>query len=193
MQAARGASLNLSADARPKPGSPRLRLVFVGVFLAAYATDVVSKIVAVRTLGGGEDVELVGRWLQLHLTRNPGAAFSTAESLTPLLSLLAIGATCVVLFVARRLGSRLWAVSLGLLLAGILGNLTDRVLRDPGPLRGHVVDFLMLPNWPVFNVADICINVGAGLALLASFRGIAVDGARLAREPKTASPQDPAE
>jgi signal peptidase II len=193
MQAARGASLNLGADVRPRPGDPRLRLVFAAVFLAAYAVDVVSKIVAVDTLSGREDIQLVGDWFQLHLTRNPGAAFSTAETLTPVLSLLAVGASGVVLYVARRLGSRLWAVSLGLLLAGILGNLTDRVFREPAPLQGHVVDFFMLPNWPVFNVADICINVGAGLALLASFRGIAVDGARLDREPKTPVPQDPTE
>jgi signal peptidase II len=191
MQAARGASLSLDADARPKAGEPRLRLVFAGVFLAAYAADVVSKVVAVDTLTGREDIELVGEWFQLHLTRNPGAAFSTAETLTPVLSLLAVGASCVVLYVARRLGSLLWAVSLGLLLAGILGNLTDRVFREPGPLQGHVVDFFMLPNWPVFNLADICINVGAGLALLAAFRGIALDGARLEPRRAAPAPQDP--
>ena len=81
------------------------------------------------------------------------------------------------LYVGRRLGSaRLGGRRSALLLAGIAGNLTDRLLREPGPLRGHVVDFLMLPNWPVFNVADICINVGAGLILLQAFRGIGIDG-----------------
>ena len=63
-------------------------------------------------------------------------------------------------YLARRIGSVGWAIALGLLLAGVAGNLTDRLVREPGPLRGHVIDFFMLPNWPVFNVADICINVG---------------------------------
>jgi len=144
----------------------------------AYAVDVVSKIVAVDRLTGRADIELVGEWLQLHLTRNPGAAFSTAETLTPALSLLAIAASLVVVFSARRLGSTAWAVSLGLLLAGIVGNLTDRLFRSPGPLHGHVVDFLMLPNWPVFNIADICINAGAALIVVNAFRGISLDGTR---------------
>ena len=72
----------------------------------------------------------------------------------------------------------MWAAGLGLLLAGVSGNLTDRLLRDPGPLRGHVIDFLMLPNWPVFNVADICINVGVGLILLQVLRGVSLDGSK---------------
>ena len=66
----------------------------------------------------------------------------------------------------------------GLLLAGVAGNLTDRMFREPGPFRGHVIDFLMLPNWPVFNVADMCINVAAGLILIQAFRGIRIDGTR---------------
>ena len=69
-------------------------------------------------------------------------------------------------------------MALGLLLAGVAGNLTDRIVREPGPLRGHVVDFLMLPHWPVFNVADICINIAAGLIMLQAFRGIRLDGTR---------------
>jgi len=180
MQAARGASLNPSADAHPDStvGVGRYRLVFAGVFLGAYLVDVVSKIVAVEKLTGRPDIELVGTWLQLHLTRNPGAAFSTAETLTPALSLLAIVASCIVVWSARRLGTRAWAVSLGLLLAGITGNLTDRLFRAPGPLHGHVVDFLMLPNWPVFNIADICINAGAALIVVNAFRVVSLDGTR---------------
>ena len=101
---------------------------------------------------------------------------------TPLLfSLLAITAVVVVICLSRRLGSLGWAVALGLLLAGVAGNLTDRLFREPGPLRGHVIDFLMLPHWPVFNVADICINVAAGLILLQAFRGIRIDGTPASR------------
>ena len=75
-------------------------------------------------------------------------------------------------------------MALGLLLAGVGGNLTDRMLREPGPFRGHVVDFLMLPHWPIFNVADMCINVAAGLILVQAFRGIKLDGSRVARGPR---------
>ena len=131
-----------------------------------------------RHLDGRPDVPLVGDLLVLHLTRNPGAAFSTGTEYTVVLSCLAVVAVCVVLYLSLRVRSVLWAVGLGLLLAGVSGNLTDRVLREPGPMRGHVIDFLMLPNWPVFNIADICINVAAGVILLQAFRGVRLDGTR---------------
>ncbi len=152
--------------------------IFAGVALAAYAVDVVSKIAAVARLSDGRDVPLIGDLLVLHLVRNPGAAFSTGTAYTEVLTCVAIGAVVVILYVARRIGSVGWAVALGLLLAGVSGNLTDRLVREPGPLRGHVIDFFMLPNWPVFNVADICINVAAGLILVLVFRGIGIDGTR---------------
>jgi signal peptidase II len=98
--------------------------------------------------------------------------------MTLLLSMIAIGAATFVLYLSRRLGSTLWAVGLGFLLAGILGNLTDRVFRDPGPLRGHVIDFLQLPNWPVFNVADICINIAAAVIIVQAIRGVRIDGTK---------------
>jgi signal peptidase II len=163
-----------------------LRLAFFGVAIAGVTLDQVTKALALKHLDAG-DIDLIGSWFTLHLTTNPGAAFSTGTQYTLLFSLLAITAVTVVIYLSRRLGSRVWAVALGLLLAGIAGNLTDRLFRDPGPLRGHVIDFLMLPNWPVFNVADICINVGAGLVLLQAVRGIRIDGTREpAREDKTA-------
>jgi signal peptidase II len=81
-----------------------------------------------------------------------------------------------------RVRHRGWAVALGLLLAGVLGNLADRLLRAPGPLRGHVVDFFQLPHWPVFNVADICINVAAVLLVVLLSRGVRLDGTRHAEE-----------
>ena len=179
MQAARGASLSSSDPVqveRPRPRG-RVRLLFAAVALAAYATDLATKEWALRTLADG-DVPVLGDWLTLHLTFNPGAAFSTGTEFTIVFTCLAIVAVAVVLWLSRRLGSRLWACALGILLGGVAGNLTDRLFRDPEPLRGHVVDFLMLPNWPVFNVADMCINVAAGLIILQTFRGIALDGTR---------------
>jgi signal peptidase II len=152
----------------------------------AYAIDVAAKTFAVEKLAGGEDVELVGGWLVLHLTRNPGAAFSTGTELTLLLSAIAIAAAAVVAYLARRIGTRAWAWALGLLMAGICGNLTDRIAREPGPFRGHVVDFLMVPHWPVFNIADICINVAAALIVLQAVRGVRIDGTRTAAREREA-------
>ncbi len=152
--------------------------VFAVVAATMYVVDLVSKIVALDRLEGRADVRVVGDLLQLHLTRNPGAAFSTGTQYTVLLSCIAIAAVFVVLWLSRRLRNLTWAVALGFLLAGVAGNLTDRMFREPSPFRGHVIDFLMLPNWPVFNVADICINIAAGLILIQAFRGIRLDGTR---------------
>ncbi len=82
------------------------------------------------------------------------------------------------LWFARAAGSLGWACASGFLLAGVTGNLTDRIVRPPGVLHGHVIDFLQLPNWPIFNVADMCINVAAALIVILAFRGIRLDGTR---------------
>jgi signal peptidase II len=171
MQAARGASLN-PGDPDRKPTSRRPLLLFAATATVAYLLDLVTKTLAMDRLQGRPPVKVVGDLLQLNLVRNPGAAFSTGTSYTLLLSLVAIAAVGFVLFTARRLTSLLWAFGLGCLLGGVLGNLTDRVFRDPGFLRGHVVDFLELPNWPVFNVADICINVAAAVIVIQAIRGV---------------------
>jgi len=175
MQAARGASLNSSDPGESTPVRRPLG-IFFGVAVVAFVTDLVTKTLAVARLEGREPVPVIGDFLQLTLVRNPGAAFSTGTGYTVVLTVIAVSAVVVVLVLARRLGSPLWALALGLLLAGVAGNLTDRVFRAPGPLRGHVIDFLMLPNWPVFNLADICINVAAGLILVQAFRGIRING-----------------
>ena len=176
MQAARGASLNDSDhdhDTTVRPDRP-LGL-FVTVAAVAYLLDGLTKVLAVSRLEGREPVPVVGELLQLTLVRNPGAAFSTGSSYTLVLSLIAVGAVVVVLVLARKLASRLWAFGLGCLLGGVLGNLTDRVFRQPGFMRGHVVDWLQLPNWPVFNIADICINVAAAVIVVQAIRGISHD------------------
>ena len=179
MQAARGASLSSSDPVQAVQARPRgrARLLFATVALVAYAADLGSKEWALRALADG-DVAVLGDWFTLHLTYNPGAAFSTGTEFTIVFTCLAVVAVAVVLWLSRRVGSPLWAAALGILLGGVAGNLTDRLFRDPEPFRGHVVDFLMLPNWPVFNVADICINTAAGLIILQTFRGVALDGTR---------------
>ncbi len=178
MQAARGTSVETATDPTGTPRRARLWFLFAAVALVLYATDVITKIIAVDKLTGRDDVQVIGEILQLHLTRNPGAAFSTGTQFTVALSCVAVVAVVVVLWLSRRIGTMGWAFALGALLAGIAGNLTDRILREPGPFRGHVIDFLMLPNWPVFNVADICINFGAALILIHAFRGIRINGTR---------------
>jgi signal peptidase II len=182
MQAARGASLTgdheVDPPVRPRGSKARLLAVFGLVAVTMYAVDVISKIIAVDRLDGRPDVEIVGDFFVLHLVRNPGAAFSTGTGYTQVFSCLAIAAVVVILVLARRIGSLGWAFALGFLLAGVAGNLTDRLVREPAPLRGHVIDFFMLPHWPVFNVADICIDIAAGLILIQVFRGIRLDGTR---------------
>jgi signal peptidase II len=180
MQAARGASLSDSDDQSPHPPPSRRRLlgVFATVAVVAYLLDLLTKTLALRRLEQGTPVEVLGDWFRLTLVFNPGAAFSLGTSATVFLSLFAIVAAGAVLFVARSVGDLLWAVGLGLLLGGILGNLTDRVFRDPGPLRGHVVDMFQVPNWPVFNIADMCINVAAAIIVVQAFRGVSHRGGR---------------
>jgi signal peptidase II len=180
MQAARGTSLSDTTDPHPT-GNPssrraRLTLLFAAVAATAYVIDLVTKLIAVSQLSGRPDVDLVGELLVLHLTRNAGAAFSTGTEYTVALTCVAMVAVLVVIWLSRRVGSVGWAVALGLLLAGVCGNLTDRLFRSPGPMRGHVIDFVMLPHWPVFNVADMCINVAAVLILVQASRGIRING-----------------
>ena len=124
-------------------------------------------------------IEVLGDWLQITYTLNPGAAFSMGGSFTVLLSAVAVGVSIVIVRVASRLGSVAWAVALGGILGGALGNLTDRILREPGPFRGHVIDWISVPNWPVFNVADSAIFCSALLMVWLSFRGVGLDGTRV--------------
>jgi len=186
MHAARGTPVDHRDDGPGRTGErllaqPSSWLLFIAVAVVMVAIDQVAKVLAVRHLAGQPDREVVGELLQLHLTYNPGAAFSLGTRFTVAITCLACLATLVVLWISRKAVSKVWAVGLGLLLAGIDGNLVDRLVREPGPFKGHVVDFLMLPNWPVFNVADICINVGVGLILLQVLRGVSLDGSRAER------------
>ena len=140
------------------------------------AADVATKTWAVERLSPRE-IELFGGLVVLHEQRNPGAAFSLAGGATVLFSLVALVIVGFILRTARRVVSPWWGLALGLLLGGAGGNLVDRLFRAPGPLRGHVVDFVDLhwngeSIWPVFNVADMAIVTGAAVALLLSFRGV---------------------
>jgi signal peptidase II len=181
MQATRGTPLTSAAPGPTRrPGSSGHRAVFASVALAAYFVDLGTKLLAVHRLTEGDPVDVVGSWLRFDLVRNPGAAFSTGTSYTLLLSVIAVVAAATVIRYGRRLGDRTWAIALGLLLAGVCGNLTDRVFRAPGFMRGHVVDFLEFPHWPVFNVADMLIDAAVLLILVQTWRGVRLTGARSA-------------
>jgi signal peptidase II len=183
MQAARGASLtsDTGPDSGRSPAQSRTAArsgLILTVAVLAWVLDLTTKIVAQHELADRGPVNLIGSLLRLNLTRNPGAAFSTGTGMTPVISVFACVAFVAAVVFARRVRATTWAWAFGLLLAGIAGNLTDRLFRAPGPLRGHVVDFLQLPHWPIFNVADICINVAAGLIILESVRGVPLGGRR---------------
>jgi len=146
--------------------------------VVVFVADLVSKTIVVATLSHRAPIRLLGGFLTLTELRNSGAAFSIGTSVTVVFTLIALGVIVAILRTARRLRSLPWAVSLGLLLGGAAGNLGDRLFRSPGFLRGHVVDWIQLPHWPVFNVADSCIVCGGILAVLLAARGISIDGTR---------------
>ena len=164
------------------PRKPDRRRLMFGLILTAVlviAVDQLSKAWAVEALTGRGRVDLVGDLFGLRLTRNPGAAFSLATGATWIFTILATVVVCIIIRIARDLGSRLWALTLGLLVGGAVGNLLDRLFREPGFARGHVVDFFQLPHWPIFNVADSSIFCAALLIGWLGLRGIGVNGERV--------------
>jgi signal peptidase II len=176
VQAAGGASLS---DVNETKAAPRRRVgILLTVAVVVLLVDVVSKLVAVAGLSDRDELHVLGDLLVLRLVRNPGAAFGFAQGATIVFTAVAVVVVMVILRVARQLRSTSWAFALGLVLGGAVGNLSDRVFRAPGILRGHVVDFIELPHWPVFNLADSAIVSGGVLMVLLSLRGISYDGTR---------------
>jgi signal peptidase II len=176
----------------------RVRLLAT-LALTIVVLDLITKIVAVATLSQAtppaEQPRILGGLIWFSLIRNPGAAFSMATGMTWILALIAIGVVIYIIRIAPKLRSTWWAVCLGLVLGGAIGNLIDRIFRSPGFLRGHVVDFVSVfgPNaeyFPVFNVADSAITVGGVLLVFtAVVLGIDLDGTRM-RDSKNAVPEN---
>ncbi len=169
-----------------RPATSRALTVLGVTALLAVILDQVVKELSTKNLVEGEPVEILGGLVHLSLLRNSGAAFSLGSGFTwvfPLVTLAVIGWIGIM---ARRLRSVPWALALGLVLGGALGNLGDRLFRAPGVLRGHVVDFLQLPHWPIFNVADMCITSAAVLIMvLAVVRNVGIGGERYGRQERT--------
>jgi signal peptidase II len=163
------------------------------IALAVLALDQGTKYLVLNGLTENELVPVLGELLQFRLVKNPGAAFSLLSGST---WIFAIAASVVVVFIvlfARRIRSLSWATVFGLLLGGTTGNLTDRLLREPGFGVGHVIDFIQIPVLPaIFNVADVGIVSAMGLFILLTLRGVGLDGVRAQRrvtEPAAESPE----
>lgn len=165
-----GASTGARESAE-EPGDRPTRSAVVPLLWVALvvAIDQLTKVWAVHALEDGP-IDVVGETVRLRLTRNPGAAFSNFQGYTPLLALLAAGVTVFLVRAVRRETDRWTLAGLVLVLAGALGNLVDRIVRDPGFLSGEVIDFVQVGWWPVFNVADAAITVGAVLLIVRSLR-----------------------
>jgi len=105
--------------------------------------------------------EIFGSAVEFELARNSGSAFSRFQGYTPILAVLATIVAILIARAVRQTTDRWMLIGLTLVLGGALGNLSDRFFRSPGFLRGHVVDFVKVGPWPLFNVADSCITIGA--------------------------------
>ncbi len=179
-QAAPGTPLNGQVAA--PPARPRRVGLLLTVAAFVIAADVVSKAIVVARMPDHAPIRLLDGLLTITLTRNGGAAFSIGTSMTIVFTAIALGVVVYILRAARNLRSIGWAIALGLLLGGATGNLLDRIFRAPGLFQGHVVDWIELPHWPVFNLADSAIVCAGALVVLLALRGIRLDGTRVAQE-----------
>jgi signal peptidase II len=177
----------LSGDEPPATASAGRKTALIWSIAAVVVVlDQLSKILIVATMPNREPIELLGGLLTITYGRNSGAAFSLGQGLTVVFTVVAIGVVVVVGRMSLRVRSTGWAVALGCLVGGALGNLFDRVFRAPGPGRGEVVDWIQFPNYPVFNLADSFVVCAAIAIVVLSSRGIAWNGAGTAESGATA-------
>lgn len=169
-----------------KPGVSIRALAILAVVAAfVYLADRLSKIWVVDNLELGQPVPVLGEFLQFTYVENSGAAFSIGSGYTWIIAIIASIAVVAIIVFARRIRSIAWAVLFGMLLGGAAGNLTDRLIREPGFGQGHVVDFIQVYLFPaIFNVADIFVVSSMGLFVLLTLLGVGLDGRRQPREPK---------
>ncbi|MDG4832131.1 signal peptidase II [Solwaraspora sp. WMMD1047] len=185
-----------AGDTGGPPERPRRRrpvIVLLAVAAVAVLADLGTKHLAVLALSDREPVQLLGGAVYLNLTRNSGAAFSLARDHTWIFPIVTVGVAGWIGWLALRLRSLPWAVALGLVLGGALGNLVDRIFRAPGTFVGHVVDMISLFDpygrvWPVFNLADSALVTGVSLAVLLELTGRQRDGTRIGRGAPAAVP-----
>jgi signal peptidase II len=150
----------------------------VSCTVVAYVLDQLTKAWVVSTMELGEVTEVLPPLLNWHFIRNPGAAFSIGTNVTWIFTIVMVIVSLAIVTQIRRVASWGWAAALGLVLGGALGNLTDRLFREPSFGQGHVVDFIALPNFAIFNIADSAVVTGVALVCLMTLRGIGMDGRR---------------
>jgi signal peptidase II len=163
--------------------APKVRIlalvVLAIVAVCVYSIDQVSKLLVVENLTEREPVAILGELVQFTFVRNPGAAFSLFSGTTWIFAIIATAVTIFIVIFAHRIRSLAWAVLFGLLLGGNLGNLTDRLFREPGFGVGHVIDFIQIYWFPaIFNVADMAIVASMGVFIVLTIRGVGLTGRR---------------
>ena len=155
---------------RPQFKSGKTRTIWLIAF-TIWLFDFATKTWALSNFSS-DPQPVIGTLLKFTLLKNSGAAFSFASGFTLIFSLLAIAVVATIIRFAGRITSRGWLTCAGLLLGGVLGNLTDRAFREPGFFLGHVIDWIQIPNWPIFNIADIAISTAALLAFIQTMRNV---------------------
>ena len=148
----------------------RRQLLVTAAIVLAF--DIATKVWAVSRLENQSDIQILGEYLKFSFVRNPGAAFSIGTSSTWIFTTIAIAVTIAILALSKQVTNRAWAISLGGLLGGAIGNLVDRIFRSPEPFLGHVVDFISVPNYPMFNISDSAVVISAIAMVVLSLRGV---------------------
>lgn len=159
--------------------------LLAAVAVVLLAADQFIKQYVVNHMVEGDHFNLLGELVQIHFVRNPGAAFSMASGMTWIFTIIAAVVAVFIIVNARRIRSTLWAIVLGLVLGGTLGNLTDRIFREPKLFEGHVIDYISTP-WmmpAVYNLADMAIVGGMIAVTLMTLFDIGFDGKRGASNP----------
>jgi len=145
-------------------------IVMLGIIAVGVCLDQITKAVAIARLVPDEPVSVVSDIVQFQIFRNAGAAFSTGTSLTVAFSVLALAVLVAVsVWVMPKVRSLAWAIAVGMGMAGVAGNFIDRLVRSPGVFRGHVIDFISVKHFAVFNVADMLLTCSAALIVLIVF------------------------
>ena len=178
----------MAAERAAKVGTATALVILAGAAIAAYGFDQLVKFIVVTNMTEGEVVPVLGAALQWQFVRNPGAAFSIASGMTWIFTILAAAVVTFIVWFARRIRSVAWALVFGLLLGGVLGNLTDRLFREPSFGLGAVVDMISTP-WlipAIYNFADVAIVSSMVLFMILTIRGVGLDGTR---ETKQAPPE----
>ncbi|MCQ1946595.1 signal peptidase II [Arthrobacter sp. zg-Y1116] len=161
---------------RARRGKPAV--IMLAVAVVAVIADQLTKLWVVSTMAEGQITDVLPPILRWHFIRNPGAAFSIGTDYTWVFTIIMVLVSGFLVYLMFRVRSLAWATALGLVLGGALGNLTDRLFREPSFGQGHVVDFIAFPNFAIFNIADSCVVSGVILVCLLTLRGIGLDGVR---------------